>query len=84
MNNNTQGRGGRGNGSGRGRSYGNSNNNNENNKNENNKDERNEIKVPEEALKELGQNVYVIGKSFQADKYVKTTDATINHMRANC
>ena len=83
MNNNTQGRGGRGNRSGRGRSYGNSNNNNKNNKNKNNKNEKNQLKIPEEALKELGQNIYVINKSFQADKFVKTTEAIINCIRAN-
>ena len=83
MNNNTQGRGGRGNRSGRGRSYGNSNNNNKNNKNKNNKNEKNQLKIPEEALKELGQNIYVINKSFQADKFVKTTEAIINYIRAN-
>ena len=83
MNHDTQWRGGRGNGLGRGRSYGNSDNDNKNNKNKNNKDDRNKIKVSEEALKELGQNVYVIGKSFQADKYVKTTEAIINYIRAN-
>ena len=75
--------GGRGNRSGRGRSYGNNNNNNNNNKNKRNKDEKNKIKVPEEALKELGQNVYVIGKANQADKFVKTTEAIINYIRAN-
>ena len=82
--NNTQGRGGRGNRSGRGRSYGNNNNNN-NNKNNKKKsnDDKNKIKIPEEALKELGQNVYVIGKANQADKFVKTTEAIINYIRAN-
>ena len=82
MNDDTQGRGGRGR-SGRGRSYGSGNDNNKNNKNENNKDEKNQLKIPEEALKELGQNIYVINKSFQADKFVKTTEAIINHIRAN-
>ena len=76
MNNNTQGRGGRGNRSGRGRSHGNNNNNNKNNKKKSN-DEKNKIKIPEEALKELGHNVCVIGKANQADKFAKTTEAII-------
>ena len=82
MNNDTQGRGGRGR-SGRGRSHGNNNNDNKNNKKKSN-DEKNEIKIPEEALKELGQNVCVIGKANQADKFAKTTEAIMNHARANC
>ena len=80
MNRNNQGRsGGR---SGRGRGHGNNNNNNKNNKNKN-KDERNEVKVPEEALKELRQNVYVAGKAHQADKFAKTTEVIMNCARAN-
>ena len=31
----------------------------------------------------MGQNFYVVGKTDQADKHVKTTEVILNHMRAN-
>ena len=82
MNNNSQGRGGRGR-SGRGRSCNSNNNNNDKNNKKKSNDEKNKIEIPEEALKELGQNVYVIGKANQADEHVKTTEAIVNYIRAN-
>ena len=78
--NDNQGRGGRGR-SGGGRSH--NNNNNRNNENEND-NEKNEIRAPEDACKDMGQNFHVVGKTDQADKCVKTTEVILNHMRANC
>ena len=35
-------------------------------------------------MKELGQNVHVVGTSNQVDEFVKTTESIVNHTRANC
>ena len=78
-NNNNAGRGrgrpGRGN-QGRGRSNnGRSNNNNNRNKKK--------LTLPDDAVKELGENIYIINQSGQADKYVKTTEAILNYVQKN-
>ena len=76
---NNQGRGrgrpGRG-GQGRGRSNNNRRNNNSNSN-------KKKLTLPDDAVKELGENIYVINQSGQADKYVKTTEAILNYIQKN-
>ena len=37
--------------------------------------------LPDDAEKELGDNIYIINHSGQADKYVKTTEAILNYIQ---
>ena len=37
--------------------------------------------LPDDAIAELGENIYVINQPGQADKFIKTTEAILNHIQ---
>ena len=37
--------------------------------------------LPDDAIAELGENIYVVNQPGQADKFVKTTEAILNHVQ---
>ena len=47
----------------------------------NNNKSNSKFKLPDDAEKELGENIYVINNPGQADKYIKTTEAIINYIQ---
>ena len=46
--------------------------------------EKKKIPLPDGAVPELGQHICVINCPDQADKFVKTTEAAIGHVRKTC
>ena len=39
------------------------------------------LALPDDALKELGDNIYVVNQSGQTDKFIKTTEAVLNYIQ---